>query len=676
MSDEDADNKTDDKADILGKQCVFNMNPTNHIKLEKLGIYKDSYKVFFDFFQRHKRIKYTPKPYIECLPVVNYNYEEKLKQFKNRYVTVDHKTFKVLYQDFTYGLLNNLPKNCSYIHSGGSLHDILTHNFFSTTSLMSYTKLPYDLTRIIKMYYDENEEIIDLDIFLYSDSLEDKLQFIREYIITLMTQYTVYVTPKTSLVDIQILGVPRTVQLILSDEKSPIDIVSKFDCSHVMMYYQNNKLFMNKQCKKALKSQISHYMINDTNFDRRIYKIIKRNYKVSLVPLSIMNKNCQQFLSRDIDFEFLKKRFISYKNKEVHPFIKYTMVDATSNIPINKPDICVLPIETKTEQYDSDDSYHIEEHDENGTNFKHDTNLSDVEEKPTSSSDEDEKNTIILQSSNGPQSKIRRDYTQITVFALFKKMTQIHMLRESNSPQYFTTNDVYKSNFVKNIAFNHINEKPLHINNYISNKGDNVKNKTRLWSVYNIDLDSEKVFLVKDCKIRDVCIDIDTSYFIANMQLDPTSEFYKYVIFLEKKIKDLYVINNIKKMDKRIKCIKYFSLVDENFRIKIQANPRVRLKQHTTYNFLSMIPRLYINHSVGVFYWLCECDFVDRHIQYQYDLDTNVLDVISKIKTMKHCKRILQKRCKYEYYTPYDSVVEPMGYKYSKDMMLMYKLDL
>lgn len=266
----------------------------------------DNYEQFFDFYKNNVGIKRVDEHDELCIPVRNYDFDTKNSRFKTENVTVDEKDFKMLYDEFTHGLCKYLPEqpNC-YVHPGGSLHDILTHNFVSVKRLRD-SGLPHFLCDIIKEYIEE--DIIDIDIFLYGYDDNVKLNVIKEFIKNVSKKYEISIEMKYAIVNITFKNISRIVQFIITNKISSIDIVSRFDSGHVMMYYKNKILYMNKICKSSLKTGISVY-VGVTNYNKRIYKHIKRNYKVGIPNKILIDQKDYDNLT-DIDYYHIKKLFL------------------------------------------------------------------------------------------------------------------------------------------------------------------------------------------------------------------------------------------------------------------------------------------------------------------------------------------------------------------------------
>src|SRR5947199_6205904 len=101
--------------------------------------------MFTDYLNESKNIKYSGYNGDNILDIEGFDYK-KNKRFKiGKSVTVDVKTFKELYNEYTCNISRlNIFKddlNFNLIHIGESLHDILTHNFLSKRRLNS-TPIP------------------------------------------------------------------------------------------------------------------------------------------------------------------------------------------------------------------------------------------------------------------------------------------------------------------------------------------------------------------------------------------------------------------------------------------------------------------------------------------------------------------------------------------------------
>lgn len=268
----------------------------------------ESYTSFFNFFGNNTKIKYKKSKNTLIIPTCGYNFVLSNNRFKTEPVTVDQKIFELLYEEFTYGLFKYFPKKCSpYFHSGGSLHDILTHNFISLLRLKE-TDVPRFAHNIIKQYTDE---IMDIDVFVCHES--DDTYIVRAFIQSLHNKYRIRIKNYCSIINVYIEGIPRIIQFIFTNETSPADIISRFDLTHLMMYYENKSLYMNNMCKKALSSRISIWSKYETNnYRQRIYKNIKRGYKIGINNKLIFSWRFI-FLNKYIDYKELEEY---YKNNK------------------------------------------------------------------------------------------------------------------------------------------------------------------------------------------------------------------------------------------------------------------------------------------------------------------------------------------------------------------------
>lgn len=111
--------------------------------------------MYTNIFKENEQILYKGFDFNNVIHIEGFNYHEKKI---NSQITVNQKTFNFLYDEFTYGLHRVFSKPyTNFIHSGGSLHDIITHNFISTIKLGEILPFNYDVCRIIKDYTDEEK---------------------------------------------------------------------------------------------------------------------------------------------------------------------------------------------------------------------------------------------------------------------------------------------------------------------------------------------------------------------------------------------------------------------------------------------------------------------------------------------------------------------------------------
>ncbi len=152
--------------------------------------------------------------------------------------TIDHFANPELDLDyFTCGLLKYIPLDINLmIFSGGLLFDAyycLTHN----------TKSSYDLNKLK-----------DIDLFLFGPEKEKELKF-NQIVKNLKTTYgdaNVKVGCNRSVISIFICGIPRIVQLVLTNYSNAQEIIDNFDMAHVAMYYSDKGFYASPFSKMSV----------------------------------------------------------------------------------------------------------------------------------------------------------------------------------------------------------------------------------------------------------------------------------------------------------------------------------------------------------------------------------------------------------------------------------------
>lgn len=235
--------------------------------------------VYFNLFKICNNILYN-EPYnnINLLPITNL----KPIDHKKGNVIIKPEQFKDILEEYTFGLLKHIPfHENNYIFSGGSLYDVLTHNY-DQESLNNF---------------------VGLDIFVLSDA--KKNDTITKIITSLkLDNKECYVTMKDTEVYIFIIGIPRMIQLIFTNQTNPEKVINSFDCSHMKSYYDNKKVYMSGDCIDGLRNGCSHlYEVYNVN---RIYKILHKGLNVSdhLSDIKIVNQdnNRKLYYPKSIDY--------------------------------------------------------------------------------------------------------------------------------------------------------------------------------------------------------------------------------------------------------------------------------------------------------------------------------------------------------------------------------------
>lgn len=119
---------------------------------------------------------------------------------------------------YTFSLDKVIPwEDNNFVFSGGLLLDIITNKF--------------------------NPELTDIDLFFYGPA-ESKHKTINKLLDNLdLQEYYYLIGINSSVIYIFLQGVPRIIQLIMTDKTDPESIVNSFDFEHVKSYYDGTKLY-------------------------------------------------------------------------------------------------------------------------------------------------------------------------------------------------------------------------------------------------------------------------------------------------------------------------------------------------------------------------------------------------------------------------------------------------
>lgn len=276
-------------------EIVINKTLLNYIKNDIfLEIYgRDKY---YDIVRKidiiFKKSKLKPNTNFKIVEINNYIYVPRFRE--NEHVILND--FLSFYNKYTYGLCDEILLCGKIIHSGGSLYDIVTG------------------------YYNEN--VVDIDLFLYGSDIEKK-NTIKRIIEILNKKYKIYIICQYSIISIYIENIPRIIQLICTKERNANDIVNKFDFSHVKMYYNGHKVFASVGCIKSLETQMTMIKSNLSFLKNiRIYKCLKRGLNISLKYKLYFNKELYDALS-NLDYKNIIKHYYKHNN-DFYPKSNFT----------------------------------------------------------------------------------------------------------------------------------------------------------------------------------------------------------------------------------------------------------------------------------------------------------------------------------------------------------------
>lgn len=551
----------------------------------------DCFSIFFNFFENNIHYECKCIDDIITIPVIGYNFDIKNERFKSEPATVNKKIFELLYDEFTYGLLKHIPKKYdNYVHTGGSLHDILTHNFISLLRLKE-TDVPHFAHNIIKEYVDEN---IDIDIFMYGSNNNNKLNLVLDFINSLHKKYLVSVDVDGCIVNIFIEGIPRTIQFVFTKEEKPFDIILNFDSTYIMLYYHQQTLFINQMCIMALETRTSIWCKRKTiNYIKRLYKQINRNYKLGIAHKLIISPS-NFYLCDEINYKKLKKEI-----EERKPKVRHLLC-----LPKNSDDLGKF----FSDLYTSEENhfYRIDNTD---------------------------------------------DYNTHEIFAvkeLYKKLRDIQMLDINSMNNYGFSNEkcvMYnsKTGLTNDNDYIHSYENDSkiicinrHYTVYYEPRDRDVLGLRSY--IYNVDLDQHNLIFT-NCRCISVYYNPLSVYKIAKIQIDPNSKVYNYIKFLLNRINNncvKYNFMHITDMHSRVKHIVNSCNMDENENNVIEIHmPRAfKMRKNRTYPIIIAKPRLFVKGAFATFYW--------RRIDCYYgvynkkdDSHWHIYEIMLTIKTKK-----------------------------------------
>ena len=190
---------------------------------------------------------------IEPKPTLKKIFDKKSENSKpnakfNRY---DDNNFCQKLGQYTFGLDKVIPwEDSNFVFTGGLLHNILNDRF--------------------------STDLSDIDLFFYGDS-ESKHKTINKLLDNLdKEQYYYLIGYLGSVIYIFIQGIPRIIQLIMTNKNSPEPIVNSFDMTHIMLYSDGTQIFGTDEAIKNLKSNTTRPININPN---RIIKYYERGIK-------------------------------------------------------------------------------------------------------------------------------------------------------------------------------------------------------------------------------------------------------------------------------------------------------------------------------------------------------------------------------------------------------------
>lgn len=247
---------------VVGKNCKVFSNKNSMAESESES--ESEIKKPLNFTVKKKQFdKY--KEYQDGILFHTYTeYED--KELFHTYTEYEDEEFIQKLGKFTFGLDKIIPwEDGNFVFSGGLLFDIITNRF--------------------------SQDLMDIDLFFYG-STESKISTINKLLDNLdKDQYYYLIGNNHSVIYIFIQGVPRIIQLIMTDKKDPESIINEFDLSYVMSYTDGEKIYCSKialeyfNAKKKIQRENA---IKISSFNKN--RIIKYMERGVIGSKSIMNK--------------------------------------------------------------------------------------------------------------------------------------------------------------------------------------------------------------------------------------------------------------------------------------------------------------------------------------------------------------------------------------------------
>lgn len=118
----------------------------------------------------------------------------------------------------------------------------------------------------------ESDDIQDIDLFVYGSNVEEKKQTVLELLENLKkADYDFVLGTYGCLVTVFILGSNRIIQIIITNEINPTNIVNKFDFTILHSYWDGRNLFKESYVEEQLESKESKIIYKVP----KIYRLVK-----------------------------------------------------------------------------------------------------------------------------------------------------------------------------------------------------------------------------------------------------------------------------------------------------------------------------------------------------------------------------------------------------------------
>jgi hypothetical protein len=211
-----------------------------------------------------------------------------IKVDKNNYIEYQCDNFFQKLGQYTFGLDKVIPwEDSNFVFSGGLLYDIITGRF--------------------------EQNLMDIDLFFYGD-LKSKHNTINKLLDNLdKEQYYYLIGYNGSVIYIFIQGIPRIIQLIMTNKKNPEEIIDSFDVTHVMSYSDGKKIFSNP-------ITIEQFVTKKTTI-----KIMHKNRLIKYLERGL---DCKDLLLKDYNFVINSEE----KEKILKSHVQRKLYNSTYNL--------------------------------------------------------------------------------------------------------------------------------------------------------------------------------------------------------------------------------------------------------------------------------------------------------------------------------------------------------
>jgi len=138
-------------------------------------------------------------------------------EFVTKYNEYQNINFEKKLGKYTFGLDKVIPwEDSNFVFSGGLLYDIITERF--------------------------SQDLMDIDLFFYG-SVESKIKTMNKLFDNLdKNQYSYLFGYNRSVIYIFIQGIPRIIQLIMTNKTNPESIINQFDLMEINYIVQPKQL--------------------------------------------------------------------------------------------------------------------------------------------------------------------------------------------------------------------------------------------------------------------------------------------------------------------------------------------------------------------------------------------------------------------------------------------------